>query len=138
MQRPAADAPPWHFDLSARSAAARATGPGRRREDRLPPPRPGRTVRREEMLLPTFGRFGTDPFAEMRRMQNDLNRMFAGVGSATAQNFPPINLWIGDNSVVVTAEVPGVGPDEIDLTVHEDMLTLQLNRESKASEAEVV
>jgi HSP20 family protein len=83
-----------------------------------------------------FGRFGFDPFLEMRRLQSEMNRLFSGVGTAGVQQFPPINLWLGENSVVVTAALPGVSPDTVDLTVHENTLTLQGRREPKAEDAD--
>lgn len=79
------------------------------------------------MLFPEFGRFGFgfDPFAEMRRMQNEMNRLFADFGMTRTQEFPPMNFWVGENSVVVTAEVPGATCDDLDIVVHEDVLTLK-------------
>ena len=61
-----------------------------------------------------------DPFAELRQLQSQMNRMFEGGGRsqrASDGNWPPVNMWLGDESVVVTAEMPGVGKDDIDLTV---------------------
>ena len=75
------------------------------------------------MLAPDFGRSGFDPFREMRRMQSEMNRMFSG-SAAAGQEFPPMNLWFGDNSLVVTAEIPGVAPQDVDITVHQNLLTL--------------
>lgn len=81
------------------------------------------------MLLTQTGQFGWDPFSEMRRLQGDMNRLFEGYrGPAAARAYPPINLWVGDDSVVVTTELPGLGRDDIDLTVREDMLTIQGER----------
>jgi HSP20 family protein len=60
------------------------------------------------MALSEFSRLSFDPFLEMRRMQTEMNRLFSGFTSATARDFPPINIWLGENSVVVTAELPGV------------------------------
>jgi HSP20 family protein len=91
------------------------------------------------MLFSDFGRFGGfDPFREMRRMQNEMNRLFADFGAATTQEFPPLNLWVGENSVVVTAEIPGVAGDDLDITVHEDVLTLKGKREAKTEGGENV
>ena len=66
-----------------------------------------------------------DPFAELRQLQSQMNRMFEGGGRsqrASDGNWPPVNMWLGDESVVVTAEMPGVGKDDIDLTVRENTL----------------
>lgn len=79
------------------------------------------------------GRLGWDPWAEMRRMQNEMNRLFADF-ETTAQpsDFPAVNLWVGGDSVVVTAEIPGVSEKEIELTAHEDTLTIRARRDQAA------
>jgi HSP20 family protein len=84
------------------------------------------------MLLSDFGRMGSDPFLEMRRVQQEMNRRLTGLTSETAQEFPPINLWIGENSVAVTAELPGLSPEEVEVTVSESTLTLKGPREAAA------
>lgn len=82
------------------------------------------------MLLTPTGRFGWDPFAEMRRVHNEMNRLFTEFEDRrTTAAFPPINLWVGDNSVVVTAELPGIAEKDLDLAVREDTLTIQGKRE---------
>lgn len=80
------------------------------------------------MLLSEFGRFGVDPFAEVRRMQERMNRLFTGATEAT---FPPINLWQGDDKVALTAELPGVEPNDVDVTVQDNVLVLKGKREPK-------
>lgn len=87
------------------------------------------------MLFAPTGRLGWDPIAEMRRMQHDMNRLFADFDSRPdAGTFPPINLWVGDGSVVVTAELAGIAEKDIDLAVREDTLTIQGKREAAAAE----
>ncbi len=58
------------------------------------------------MALSEFPRLGFDPFVELRRMQSEINRLFSGYDPRT-RDFPPINIWLGDNSVVVTSEAAG-------------------------------
>ncbi|SEM25302.1 HSP20 family protein [Roseovarius azorensis] len=72
-----------------------------------------------------------DPFAELRQLQSQMNRMFEGGGRSQRAgdgNWPPVNMWLGDDSVVVTAEMPGVGKDDIDLTVRENTLIISGKR----------
>ena len=76
------------------------------------------------MALSEFPRLGFDPFAELRRMQGEMNRLFTGLAPAT-RDFPPINIWLGDNSVVVTSELPGITRDDVTLNLQEDVLTLE-------------
>lgn len=76
------------------------------------------------MPIAEFPRLGSDPFAELRRMQGEMNRLFSGFSAAAARDFPPVNVWLGENSVVVTAELPGVTRDEIGINLQSDVLTL--------------
>lgn len=85
------------------------------------------------MVLMPSRRFGGDPFAEMRRLQADMNRMFAewdGAGPAglAREEFPPVNVWVGEHSVAVTAQLPGFAEEDLDLTVRDDSLTLRGSR----------
>ena len=89
------------------------------------------------MALSEFPRMGFDPFAELRRMQSEMNRVFSGFNATAARDFPPINIWLGDNSVVVTAELPGVTRDDVNLSLEEDVLTLAGKREPKVQEQNV-
>jgi HSP20 family protein len=87
------------------------------------------------MALSEFPRLSFDPFVELRRMQSEMNRLFSGYGATAARDFPPINIWLGENSVVVTAELPGVRGDDVSLNLQEDVLTLEGKREPKSDQA---
>jgi HSP20 family protein len=89
------------------------------------------------MALSEFPRLGFDPFAELRRMQGEMNRILSGFNATAARDFPPINIWLGDNSVVVTAELPGVTRDDVNLSLQEDVVTLAGQREPKSQEQNV-
>lgn len=86
------------------------------------------------MALSEFSRLSFDPFLEMRRMQSEMSRLFSGFTSATTRDFPPINIWLGENRVVVTAELPGVTSSDVNLSLQEDVLTLAGKREPKTQE----
>jgi len=62
-------------------------------------------------------------------MQSEMNRLFSGTGLAPTRDFPPINIWLGENSVVVTAELPGVTRNDVTLNLQDDVLTLEGKRE---------
>jgi HSP20 family protein len=98
----------------------------------------GSTVRGgPTMALSEFPRLGFDPFVELRRMQTEMSRLFSGFSGTTARDFPPINIWLGENSVVVTAELPGVTRDDVTISLQEDVLTLEGKREPKVQEDNV-
>jgi HSP20 family protein len=81
------------------------------------------------MALSEFPRLDSDPFVELRRMQSEMNRLFSGFSTSAAREFPPINVLLGDNSVVVTAELPGVTREDVNLDLQEDVLTLAGRRQ---------
>ena len=89
------------------------------------------------MALSDLPRLNFDPFVELRRMQGEMNRLFSGFSTATAREFPPINLWLGDDSVVVTAELPGVTRDDVNLNLQEDVLTLAGRRQPDLEQEKV-
>ncbi|KJY38850.1 Hsp20/alpha crystallin family protein [Streptomyces katrae] len=74
----------------------------------------------------------TDPFHELDR----LTQLFNGVQRPAAM---PMDAWREDGSVWVKFDLPGVDPDSVDLSVEEDMLTVQAERKPEVKEgADVV
>lgn len=82
-----------------------------------------------------FGPGSQDPWGDavsaLRRMQEEMNRTLAGSGVVAAE-YPPINVWRGEEGIVVTAEVPGVVLDDIEVVVHQNTLTIKGRREPAA------
>lgn len=74
-----------------------------------------------------FATFGAaDPFSEMRRVQNEMNSLFDGLGtSRRATVYPPVNFWAGQDSVVMTAELPGLSEKDIELTVKDTIVSIR-------------
>lgn len=80
------------------------------------------------MLLAQNNGLGWDPFVEMRRLQSEMNRLFEDANRPQGTgSYPPVNLWLGENSVVVTAELPGLSANDVDLTVTDNVLTIRGN-----------
>jgi HSP20 family protein len=73
------------------------------------------------------------PWREMHRVRRDMNRLFAdsagNLGQGSVPAYPAMNAWANENGVIVTAELPGVSVEEIDISVVGDTLTLTGNRE---------
>jgi HSP20 family protein len=70
---------------------------------------------------------------EMDRLFNAVNRPL-GLRSVPRRTFPAINIYDqGDNTVLV-AEVPGVNPDDLELTVLGDTVTLKGKREDTVND----
>jgi len=71
---------------------------------------------------------------EMERMQRDLERMFSWArpgsgGFFRPAAYPPMNVYDDGESFIVRAEVPGVDPKSIDVSVVRDTLTIKGKRE---------
>lgn len=76
--------------------------------------------------------FGS-PFRELRRLQEEMDRL---TRTATApQGFPAINVYAHQDGIVITAELPGVKEDDLDITVHRDTVTLRGERQDQTEGA---
>lgn len=68
-------------------------------------------------------------FDELRSLQREMNRLFDGYEPRTAvSRFPALNVWGNEENVVVTAELPGMAPDDLDINVVNNQLTLKGER----------
>ncbi len=67
----------------------------------------------------------SDPLSTLRRIQDEMNRGAGGAHRGATSEFPPLNVWRGEGGVAVTAEIPGVSIDNIELTVHQNTLTIK-------------
>jgi len=65
-------------------------------------------------------------------VQREMNRLFSDsfslAGGRVAPGYPAMNVWTNEEGAVITAELPGVNPDEIDIAVVGDTLTLTGSR----------
>jgi len=64
----------------------------------------------------------------MDRLQREMDRLFSGVSLPFAQNFPSLNVWTSEKDVLVTAEIPGIDVDNLDISVLDETLTLNGTR----------
>jgi HSP20 family protein len=74
---------------------------------------------------------GADPFRELRRLQEEMDRL-AGAFTPAAASFPAVNLYAGRDGIAVSAELPGVAKDELEIHAHRDTLTLRGTRRPAA------
>lgn len=80
--------------------------------------------------------FWVEPLATLRRIQDEINRAFGDEQAAVEGEFPPMNIWRGEEGVVVTAQIPGVPLDDLDLLVHLNSLTIKGRRQAESPPAE--
>jgi HSP20 family protein len=78
-----------------------------------------------------FGRL-VDPYSEMSRLRNEMNRLFSGGGYPFQAVYPAVNIWMNEEGAVVTAELPGVDVKNIDISVMGDTVTISGKREAVA------
>ncbi len=71
---------------------------------------------------------GFDPLRQMRSAQSDMSRLFDNLRLVAAPEFPLMNIWAGADGAVITAEIPGVIPEELDISVHQNTVTLRGRR----------
>ncbi len=74
-----------------------------------------------------------DPWSEFGDFERAMNRVFGDLYPTRAE-YPPINIWTGQDDVVLTAELPGLEPDDLDISVQENTLTLRGAPKGKESE----
>ena len=69
---------------------------------------------------------------EMDRLRREVDRLFRDWprtgGWTDAPSFPAMNMWADENKAVVTAELPGISTDDLDISVQDDTLTLRGSR----------
>src|SRR3954467_2368527 len=78
--------------------------------------------------------FYGSPFRDLRRLQEEMERL---TRSATApQGFPALNVYAHQDGIVITAELPGVNEDDLDISVHRDTVTLRGQRQDQPEGAQ--
>lgn len=76
---------------------------------------------------------------QMERMQREMNRLFSdffGRGAAPVQSgvFPPLNVTEDQENLYVRAELPGILPDDLEISVEGETLSLRGERRLPAAE----
>ena len=70
-----------------------------------------------------------DPFEQL---QNELDRMLAAFGHGSVGSagglYPPVNVFDAPDAFVVKAELPGITPEQVQIEVENDTLTLRGER----------
>ena len=68
---------------------------------------------------------------EMDQLQREMNRLFDATSTGrvfTAPSYPAINIWTNEDGQLISAEMPGVHPDDIDIDVTGDALSISGER----------
>ena len=78
------------------------------------------------MLMRTAPR---DPFAELDAVRREMSGLMRSVDRAARTaggdgNVPPFNVYEADDAVVLTAELPGLDPEKVEVSVRADEVTV--------------
>ncbi len=77
---------------------------------------------------------------ELDQLQREMNRLMEvpfGMRSFSPLGFPAINIWTSEDKLIITAELPGINADDIDLNITADSLTLSGERKQEQMGDEV-
>ncbi len=79
-----------------------------------------------------------DLFSEWSRLTREMDRLMSSLAGRSAAAwsgvYPPVNLSEDDDNFYVRAELPGVAPADLDISVVGDSLTLRGERKIPVSE----
>lgn len=81
----------------------------------------------------TYHAMSWDPFREVEAMLAGLDRL-TGRAWSTAGATPGVNVYASDDAAVVTSELPGVQPGDLEVRLHEDVLSIAANRAPEPAE----
>ena len=71
---------------------------------------------------------------EFERLQRDMDRLFEATFSIVQRQrgvgLPAVNIWANkDDGLIITAELPGFEPEDVEISVTGDTLVLKGNRQ---------
>ena len=81
-----------------------------------------------------------DPFRDLRNMEETMNRLWRTVGEAASgrEGLESWNIAIDvvqkPDEILVNASLPGVKPEDIDITIDDNVLTLKAERQDEHKE----
>ncbi len=78
------------------------------------------------MLFSNSENWFRDPWDEFDRMRRSL----WGLSSGSLSEFPSVNMWVSSDDTVVTTEIPGLDPEDIDISVAGRTVTLKGSRKA--------
>ncbi|MCS6874533.1 MAG: Hsp20/alpha crystallin family protein [Pyrinomonadaceae bacterium] len=82
-----------------------------------------------------------DPIREIRNLQEEMNRLFASAFSRTFDDelmsgawTPNVDIYENKDQVVLEAELPGMKPEDVNISIENNVLTIQGERKFEKKE----
>ena len=76
-----------------------------------------------------------DPFRELRALQDEVNRVFSGSFGRSGESGmmrgawnPSVDIFENKDQIVLEAELPGLKPEDVDISIENNVLTLHGER----------
>ena len=80
-----------------------------------------------------------NPFSELMALQRDMNRLFEEIDDEVPMShFPALNIWGNNDNIIVTAELPGLSIDAIDINITNNLLTISGERKEEEMADDIV
>lgn len=73
-------------------------------------------------------------WGELDRLRRDVNDLLKPLsrGNQTANGeFPAVNIWTGEDNAILTAELPGISLEKLDITVKNNTVTMRGARDQE-------
>ncbi|MBN8548575.1 MAG: Hsp20/alpha crystallin family protein [Deltaproteobacteria bacterium] len=68
------------------------------------------------------------PTLGFKQLHDELTRFLDGASYETAAPYPPVSIWLNEEGAVVRADMPGMNPDKLDISVLGSNVTLKGER----------
>ncbi len=68
---------------------------------------------------------------ELQNFQEEMGHQFGGTRGPIRISYPALNGWASDESIIITAEVPGVEPENLNISIVDQTLTLSGTRKEE-------
>jgi HSP20 family protein len=76
-----------------------------------------------------------DSWSPFDQFDRAMNRMLGDLYPTRAE-YPPANIWTGKDDIVLTAELPGIEPDDLDVSVQENVVSLHCAPKEKSPQSQ--
>ena len=86
------------------------------------------------IITPTIQRRFWNPWDAMELFQEEMNQLLGALEGGRSGDFPAVNIWNSPENAVLTAEIPGIDPKDLELTVQNDTVTIRGSRRQPEAE----